>query len=45
MLENKLIVVSGYNMFGYYCENDKNHYKVIHTYKPENKYEKMLIYV
>ena len=29
MLENKLIVVSGLNSFGYYCQNDKNNYKLI----------------
>ena len=49
MLENKLIVVSGYNMIGYYCQNDKNHnniYKIIHTYKPKFEGEgKILIYL
>ena len=44
-LENKLIVVSGYDMIGYYFENDINHYKIIHKYYPEKNYDKMLIYI
>ena len=41
ILENKLIIVSGFNSFGYYCQSDKNNYKLIQSYKleikPENK--------
>ena len=46
MLENKLIVVSGYNMFGYYCQFEQNYYKIIHSYKPEfEDKQKILIYL
>ena len=43
ILENKLIVVSGHNMIGYYYQSDKEHYKIIHTYKPEFEGEKKIL--
>ena len=43
MLENKLIVVSGFNSFGYYCQSDKNNYKLIQSYKPEIKAENKIL--
>ena len=46
MLENKLIVVSEYNTIGYYCQSDKNCFKMIHTYKPDfGGKQKILIYL
>ena len=43
MLENKLIVVSGLNLIGYYSQNVKNQYKIIHTYKPKFEDEQMIL--
>jgi hypothetical protein len=41
-LKNNLIVVSGINSFGYYYQSDKNFYKIIQTYKPEDKQAKLV---
>ena len=37
LLKNNLIVVSGYESFCYYNQYNKNKYKIIQTYKPEQK--------
>ena len=37
-----MIVVSGYDSFAYYHQDDKNFYKIIHTYNHEVKNEKLI---
>lgn len=44
-LKNNLIVVSGCCSFGYYNQSEQNFYKLIQTYKPEQKQIKLIFLI